>query len=131
MADFVNQLEQTRFDLSGPGNYLLSGSHTGVKAMLLVATGIFAGYTLEPVPSLFREHFSKNPLVKWLNLFIIGILLSDFVNNKISAREVLVAAVVAALIIVAFEWLRYYNGETSGNWVAQNVFPHGNRSLLQ
>lgn len=127
--DKLNEMLKNDYDLS-VNKWALHGQHTAIKALLLVATGIFAGYTLEPVPSKFRDWFSTNPLVKFLNLFIIGLLLSDFTNGKVTGKEILVSFLVAALVIVIFEWMRWYGGETSGNFVAQTLF-RGEGTLLQ
>ena len=134
MADqwekFQNTLNDGQLDLS-LNKWGVHSRHTALKALLLVATGVFAGYTIQPMPTSFKNNFINNPLLKWLNLFIVGILLSDFANDKITYKEIVVSALVSGLLIVLFEWMRYYGDETSGNWVSKNVFPAGNRQLLQ
>ena len=130
----LDWLDEEPYQYRIPGLHGSTGKNNFVNALLLILTGVFAGYTLEPVPSKFREWFSKNPYTKWLTLFMIGLLFTvDFDNQDdyVSAKYLLIIALSATVILILFELLRYYSGETSGNKLSKLLFNQEGRTLLE
>ena len=67
----------------------------GVKTFLILITGIFSGYILQPVPKWFNELITKSHLFKFIILFIIGLLILHPID-----KEKLIIVIVASIIIL-------------------------------
>ncbi len=47
-------------------------SYNYIRIFLLIITGVFMGYTLQPVPTWLNELFNTSIILKFLVLFIAG-----------------------------------------------------------
>lgn len=73
------------------------------KLASLLITGIFAGYTLQPVPKWLNKLFDNSNIFKFLIIFIIGITATYPIDqNKIS--NIFISSII---ILIIFEGLRY------------------------
>jgi len=73
-----------------------------IRVFLLVITGIFAGYTLQPVPTWLNNWFNTSVIFKFIVLVLIGaVALHPLDVNKL--RMVLI---VSAIILAVFFFAR-------------------------
>ncbi len=74
----------------------------------IILTGVFAGYTLQPVPKWLHDLFDKSLLFKFLVLLIIGLTGSYPIDSTTKFTNVLFAVI---LILAIFEAFRYYQAK--------------------
>lgn len=71
----------------------------------IILTGVFAGYTLQPVPKWLHDLFDNSVLFKFLILLIIGLTGSYPIDSTTKFTNVLFAVI---LVLAIFEGFRYY-----------------------
>ena len=80
----------------------------GVKPFLILFTGIFLGYVLQPIPKWFNDLVTKSHVFKFTILFIIALLMLHPVDN-----EKLSIAIVASVVILALlHTMRSFDSKT-------------------
>jgi len=73
-----------------------------IKTFLIILTGIYAGYTLQPVPKWLNELFDTNLIFKFIIILIIGITML----HPLDMSKLMVVIVCAVLILGLFEGFR-------------------------
>jgi hypothetical protein len=73
------------------------------KLFSLLLTGIFAGYTLQPVPTWLNNLFINSNIFKFIIIFIIGIT-AVYPINKDKISNVFISSII---ILVIFSLFRY------------------------
>lgn len=73
-----------------------------LKTFLIILTGIYAGYTLQPVPKWLNNLFDTNIIFKFLIILIIGITML----HPLDSTKMTVVIVCAVLILGLFEGFR-------------------------
>lgn len=84
-------------------NILLKNDN--LRISLLIITGIFAGYTLNPVPKLLNNLFHNSHLFKFIILLILGIL----AVHPIDKNELFYIIITSIIILIIFEITRLYD----------------------
>jgi len=82
-------------------NELLKNSY--VRTVLLLVTGVFMGYTLQPVPIWLNNLFNVSHILKFFVLFIAGCIAVYPVNQQ-SIMYVFVGSILTLLL---FQFCRY------------------------
>lgn len=80
-----------------------SFSHDFFRLFSLVVAGVFAGYTLQPVPKWLNNLFDTSNVFKYLTLVVIGITALYPVNKK----KMLDILISSGIILLLFAGLRY------------------------
>ncbi len=57
-------------------------SYNYIRIFLLIISGVFIGYTLQPVPTWLNNLFNTSIILKFLVLFIVGIVAVYPVNEN-------------------------------------------------
>lgn len=73
------------------------------RTFLLLISGVFMGYTLQPVPKWLNKLFDTSPLIKFLVLFISGCI-SVYPLNK---NNIILVFVGSVLTLIFFQCARY------------------------
>ena len=74
------------------------------KLFSLLLTGIFAGYTLQPVPKWLNKLFDSSHIFKFFIIFIIGIT-SAYPINKNKISNIFISSVVILVIFSVFRYI--------------------------
>ena len=81
-------------------NTALSNKHT--YAFFTLFSGIFLGYTLQPVPNWLNDIFNTNQLFKYFVIVIVGLT----VTYPVDKTEFIAIIIIAAVILVLLELMR-------------------------
>ncbi len=76
-------------------NNFLENNH--IRMFLLLITGVFMGYTLQPVPKWLDTLFNTSHILKFFVLFIAGSI-SVYPLNSNSIISVLIGTIITLLI---------------------------------
>jgi len=74
------------------------------KLFSLLLTGIFAGYTLQPVPIWLNNLFNNSNIFKFAIIFIIGIT-SVYPINKDKIANIFISSVIILAIFSLFRYI--------------------------
>lgn len=74
------------------------------KLFSLLLTGIFAGYTLQPVPKWLNKLFDSSHIFKFIIIFTIGIT-SVYPINKNKISNIFISSVVILVIFSVFRYI--------------------------
>ena len=74
------------------------------KLVSILLTGIFAGYTLQPVPKWLNKLFDSSHIFKFFIIFIIGIT-SAYPINKNKISNIFISSVVILVIFSVFRYI--------------------------
>jgi hypothetical protein len=74
------------------------------KLISLLLTGIFAGYTLQPVPKWLNKLFDNSNIFKFIIIFTIGIT-SVYPINKDKISNIFISSVVILVIFSVFRYI--------------------------
>ena len=74
------------------------------KLFSLLLTGIFAGYTLQPVPKWLNKLFDSSHIFKFFIIFVIGIT-SVYPINKNKISNIFISSVVILVIFSVFRYI--------------------------
>ena len=74
------------------------------KLVSLLLTGIFAGYTLQPVPKWLNKLFDNSHIFKFIIIFTIGIT-SAYPINKDKISNIFISSVVILVIFSVFRYI--------------------------
>lgn len=74
------------------------------KLVSLLLTGIFAGYTLQPVPKWLNKLFDNSNIFKFIIIFTIGIT-SAYPINKDKISNIFISSVVILVIFSVFRYI--------------------------
>lgn len=80
-------------------NKLLNNDYFRVFFLILV--GVFAGYTLQPVPKWLNNLFDKSEIFKFLVLFMVGSVAVHPINKSKAVKITLGAIIVLGLFYLA------------------------------
>jgi uncharacterized membrane protein (UPF0136 family) len=75
------------------------------RLISLLIAGVFAGYTLQPVPKWLNDQFDNNIILKFVVLVVIGITALYPIDNKKFLYIILTSIITLAL----FEFLRKFD----------------------
>jgi hypothetical protein len=76
-----------------------------IRLFLLVLTGIYAGYTLQPVPKWLNNLFDTSQLFKFIIIMIIGIT----ALYPIDKDKLFNITLMSIIILILFELFRKYD----------------------
>ena len=74
------------------------------KLVSILLTGIFAGYTLQPVPKWLNKLFDNSNIFKFIIIFTIGIT-SAYPINKDKISNIFISSVVILVIFSVFRYI--------------------------
>jgi hypothetical protein len=74
------------------------------KLISLLLTGIFAGYTLQPVPKWLNKLFDNSNIFKFFIIFTIGIT-STYPINKDKISNIFISSVIILVIFSVFRYI--------------------------
>jgi hypothetical protein len=72
------------------------------RLLSIMIVGVFAGYTLRPVPNWLGNLFDTSLLFKFLIILVVGVT----GNYPVSKSKMIHIAISSAIILVLFEGLR-------------------------
>ncbi len=81
-------------------NNILSNDY--LRVLLLLITGVFMGYTLQPVPKWLNKMFDTSILLKFIVLFIAGSISLYPLNNN----SLMWITIGSILTLVLFQYMR-------------------------
>lgn len=73
-----------------------------IKIFLLLLTGVYAGYTLQPVPAVLQDMFNKSLPFKYAILFILTVIALHPLDDK----KLGISLIMPAIILFFFASLR-------------------------
>ena len=76
-----------------------------IRLFCSILTGIYAGYTLQPVPHWLNTLFNKSQLFKFIIIMIIGIT----AVYPIDKNKLINITLSATIILMLFEFFRKFN----------------------
>jgi hypothetical protein len=76
-----------------------------VRLFSLILAGIYAGYTLQPVPKWLNMLFDKSQLFKFIIIMIIGITAVYPIDNN----KLINITLSATIVLMLFEFFRKYD----------------------
>lgn len=76
-----------------------------LKTFLIILTGIYAGYTLQPVPKWLNNLFDTNLIFKFIIILIIGLTML----HPIDKNKLMVIIICTVLILGLFEFFKKIN----------------------
>lgn len=79
--------------------------NTLIKTFLIILTGIYAGYTLQPVPKWLNNLFDNNLIFKFIIILIIGLT----ILHPIDMNKLIIIIICTILILGLFEYFRKIN----------------------
>jgi hypothetical protein len=94
---FTTNTSQTSYNMI---NALLSNDY--LRTFLLTVAGVYAGYTLQPVPRKLNKLFDTSTPFKFLILFIMILTAYYPIDN----HKVILALLIPILVLTFFEFLR-------------------------
>lgn len=74
-----------------------------VRVFSIILAGVFAGYTLQPVPNWLNNLFNTSIILKFVVLFFCGL---GIIYGNINKNSILWIVVGSILILVMFEIFR-------------------------
>ena len=77
-------------------------SNDFVRLLVLILGGIYAGYTLQPIPEWLNNLFNKSNVFKFLILMMIGLVASYPINEQ----KIMNVIIISIFILVFFELKR-------------------------
>lgn len=80
-------------------NKLLNNDY--FRIFFLILTGVFAGYTLQPVPKWLSNLFDKSEIFKFLVLFMVGSVAVHPIDKSKALKITIGAVVVLGLFYLA------------------------------
>lgn len=81
-------------------NNILSNDY--LRVLLLLITGVFMGYTLQPIPKWLNKLFDTSILLKFTALFIAGSISLYPLNNN----SLMWVTIGSILTLVLFQYMR-------------------------
>jgi len=76
-----------------------------IKTFIIILTGIYAGYTLQPVPKWLNNLFDTNLIFKFIIILLIGITML----HPIDVNKMIIIIVCTVIILGLFEYFRTIN----------------------
>lgn len=73
-----------------------------IKFFIVLLTGVFAGYTLQPVPAVLDKLFNESWIFKYITLFMIAAT----VMHPLTDKKLGMAFIMPAVILFGFSVLR-------------------------
>lgn len=73
-----------------------------IKIFLLLLTGVYAGYTLQPVPAVLEKMFNESVPFKYAILFII----TTIALHPLDDKKLGISLIMPAIILFLFASLR-------------------------
>jgi len=74
------------------------------RMFILLISGVFAGYTLQPVPEWLNKKFNTSYALKYFILFY-GILIPLYPFDK---QNIIISAIIPGIILKLFSFFRQY-----------------------
>jgi hypothetical protein len=81
-------------------NILLKNNN--IRYFILLTTGVFMGYTLQPVPDYLNNIFNNSNIFKFIILFYAGLVAVYPINYE----NIVQIFLISLLIIIIFSFLR-------------------------
>jgi len=73
-----------------------------IRVFIMIITGVFAGYTLQPVPAWLNKLFDTSNILKFLVLFLGGCVASYPLTNQ----SIIMVAICSLVILAIFYGFR-------------------------
>ena len=73
-----------------------------IRVFIMIITGVFAGYTLQPVPTWLNKLFDTSNILKFLVLFLGGCVASYPLTNQ----NIIMVAICSLVILAIFHGFR-------------------------
>jgi hypothetical protein len=80
-----------------------------IKAFLLVLTGIFAGYTLQRVPTWLNKLFYESNIFKFIIIFLILSISDHLSDHLIEGKDIIYITGLSIFILVLFHIFRTFD----------------------
>lgn len=77
---------------------------TGFNFLMMTLAAIFAGYTLQPMPRVLDQPLKESLPLKMA--ILMTFVLFNLSGGNINAENAVVAVVISAVVLAAFEYLR-------------------------
>lgn len=73
-----------------------------IRVFIMLITGVFAGYTLQPVPPWLSTFFDKSNILKFLVLFLGGSVAAYPLTN----HNIIIVSICSLIILTIFQLFR-------------------------
>ena len=73
-----------------------------IRVFIMIITGVFAGYTLQPVPQWLNKLFDTSNIFKFLVLFCGGCVASYPLTNQ----NIIIVSICSLVILTIFQYFR-------------------------
>ena len=84
-------------------NSILQNNH--LRMILLLVSGVFMGYTLQPVPKWLNNLFDTSNILKFLVLFVSGAI----VVYPLTSENIMIVTLCSVIVLFLFQMARNYD----------------------
>lgn len=84
-------------------NSILQNNH--LRMILLLVSGVFMGYTLQPVPKWLNNLFDTSNILKFFVLFISGAI----VVYPLTSEKIMIVTLCSAIVLFFFQMARNHD----------------------